>query len=242
MKIEDVLKQFDLSDKEIKVYLSCLELGQTGVTNLARKAGIKRSTVYDILAELGQRGLIGITQKGKKRRFYAEEPEKLFRLLDDKRAKLEAVMPELKSFYNTAGNKPRIRYYEGVEGLKQVYRDTLGYEGFLHAFVTENIIKHLGQDFADEYKAKRKKAKIFVKVIGPDTEEIKDYKDNDEEDLQATRLVPRKEFPFSIEMNIYGNKIAFMSFKEKIGIIIESNEISSNMNLLFNLAWKGAKG
>lgn len=32
-----------------------------------------------------------------------------------------------------------------------------------------------------------------------------------------------------------------MSFKESMGIIIESNEIAANTRLLFELAWQGAK-
>jgi hypothetical protein len=40
-------------------------------------------------------------------------------------------------------------------------------------------------------------------------------------------------------MNIYGNKVAFMSFSEQLGLIIESNEIAKNMKFLFELAWNG---
>lgn len=85
------------------------------------------------------------------------------------------------------------------------------------------------------------KSKIFAKVIGPDTEKIKKYKKSDEQDLKVTRLVKKEKYPFTIEMDIYGNRVAFISFKEKMGVIVESNEIASNMKLLFNLAWKGSK-
>jgi len=149
-------------------------------------------------------------------------------------------MPALKSLLNTSGTKPVIRYYEGPEGIKEVYRDTLKYKGELVAFVTENIIAKLGQDFADEYKAKRVKSEITVRVIGPDTPEIIEYKKTDQKDLKETRLVSKDEFPFTIEMNIYGNKLAFMSFTEGLGLIIESNEIARNMKFLFKLAWRGA--
>ncbi|MFA6306578.1 MAG: helix-turn-helix domain-containing protein [Patescibacteria group bacterium] len=241
MQINQALKQFDLNDKEIQVYLAMLELGQAGVQEIAIKANIKRTTAYDILTSLISQGLIGQTQKGKKRLFYAEEPEKLYKLLEEKREKLNDILPILKSLYNTAGSKPKIRYYEGAEGLKNVYRDTLAYQGEMIGFVTGNIIQHLGQDFANEYKERRKKALITVRVIGPDTDEIVDYKTTDKEDIKQTRLVPQKKFPFSIEMNVYGNKIALMSFREQMGIIIESNEISTNLKLLFELAWQGAK-
>lgn len=240
MNLNETLAQFGLQNKEDDVYLACLELGQAGVSEIAIKANIKRTTTYDVLANLMRKGLVGQTQKGKKRLFYAEEPEKLSKLLEEKQSKLQEVMPILKSLHNTAGEKPKIRYYEGKDGLKEVYRDTLNYQGELLAFVTENIIKHLGQDFAYEYIKKRQKAKITVRAIAPDTEEMQEYKKNDKEFIKQTRLVPKNKFPFTIEMNIYGNKLAFMSFKEEMGIIIESNEIANNTRLLFELAWKGA--
>ncbi len=240
-KLSQTLAEFGLENKEDEVYLACLELGAAPVAKIAKKAGIKRTTAYDVLANLAKKGLVGQTQKGKKRLFYAEEPEKLKKLLVEKQKKLTEIMPILKSLYNTAGNKPKIRYYEGRSGLREVYQDTLTYRGELLAFVTENVINKLGAQFAQEYIKKRTAARIKVRVIGPDTEEIIAYKKEDKKYLKETRLVPKEKFPFTIEMNIYGNKLAFMSFKEEMGIIIESNEIAANMRLLFELAWQGAK-
>jgi HTH-type transcriptional regulator, sugar sensing transcriptional regulator len=240
MQLAEILKQFGLENKEDDVYLALLELGTAGVQEIAIKANIKRTTVYDVLSALQAKGLAGQTQKGKKRLFYAEEPETLNRLLDEKRRKLEDIMPVLKSLQNTAGQKPKIRYYEGKEGLRQVYRDTLNFKGELLAFLNENIIKYLGDEFAEEYIEKRKTAQITVRAICPDTEEMEIYKSIDKEFLKTTRLVPRKDFPFTIEMNIYGNRLALLSFKEEMGIIIESNEIANNLKLLFELAWRGA--
>lgn len=239
MNLSDQLHEFGLNQKQANVYLAMLELGQTRVINLAKKTGILRTTIYDVLEELEKKRLVTQTKKGKKRLFLASEPENLEQILEEKRKKLENLIPALKSLVNTTGEKPIIKYYEGSEGVKEVYRDTLKYQGELVAFVTENIISKLGQDFADEYKEKRVKAKITVRVIGPDTEEIIEYKKTDQKDLKETRLVSKEEFPFSIEMNVYGNKLAFMSFSESLGLIIESNEIAKNMRFLFELAWRG---
>jgi HTH-type transcriptional regulator, sugar sensing transcriptional regulator len=241
MDLNSVLAQFGLGFKEDDVYLALLELGTSSVAKIAKKAGIKRTTVYDVLNGLEKKGLVGQTVKGKKRLFYAEEPEKLGKLLDEKKEMLEEALPQLKSIYNTAGSKPKIRYYEGKEGLKEVYRDTLSHDGELQAFASENIVKYLGEDFASEYMSKRVGVNIFAKVIGPDNEEMQKYKKVDKDGFKKTKLVPEKKFPFTMEMNIYGNRVALMSFSENMGMIIESNEISDNMKLLFDLAWIGAE-
>lgn len=241
MNIEEVLRQFGLKTREITLYLGNLELGPTTVSNLARKTGIKRTTIYDIFLGLSAKGLMQQTKKGRKRLISAADPATLFTLLNEKKAALNEVMPLLKSLISTAGSKPSAQYYEGGEGLKEIYRDTLHYTGELQAFVSENIIHLLGRDFSNEYIKKRHQQKIVVRAIGPDTSELRAYKKQDRAFLKQTRLVEARKFPFSIEMNIYGNKVAFMSFKEKIGIIIESNDIANNMRLLFELAWRGSR-
>lgn len=242
MELNKELAQFGLQYKEDDVYLSLLELGQASVAQIAKKAGIKRTTTYDVLASLIKKGLVRETIQGKKRLFYAEPPEKIGKLLEEKQKKLNELLPALNSIYNITGSKPKIRYYEGKDGLIEVYQDTFNYKGEIVGFLAERIIIHLGEKFYNEYQKKRKEAQITHRLIGPDTKEIRELKRLSQGDRKrVVKILPKDKFPFSIEMNIYGNKIAFMSLKEEMGIIIESNEIADNMRLLFNLAWNGAK-
>lgn len=190
--------------------------------------------------ELEKKELLFQTKKGKKRLFIAQTPDRLQKSIKEKQNRLESLMPALKALVNTTGTKPVIRYYEGLEGIKEVYRDILNYSGELQAFVSENIIYKLGEDFSNEYKEKRKKAKITVRMLATETPELKKELETAQEDLRVFRFVDNAKFPFSMELNIYGNKIALMSFSEEMGIIIESNEISKNLSFLFELAWLGA--
>ena len=243
MEIQSVLEQFGLKEREIKVYLACLELGSTTVLQIAKKTGLKRPTVYDILEVLKNKGLVGQSIKGKKRLIYAEEPEKLSKLLEEKEQQLQGIMPMLRSLYNVSGDKPKIRYFEGKEDLKNIYRDTIKYpDSELLAFVTEHAIEKLGLDFLRAYVKDRKKHNIKVRSLAADTKHMRQvYKKTARDMMRTVRLVDAKEFPFSIEMNIYGNKVAFFSFVEEMGVIVESNDIAKNMRFLFELAWKGAK-
>ena len=241
MDLNKFLLELNLTKKEADTYLSCLRLGATGVTRLSKETDIKRTTLYDILRNLQSKKLINTTTKGKKQLFYPEDPEKLANLLREKQQRLSEHLPFLNNLYNQAGSRAKVRYYEGKEGLEEVYKDTLTCTGNIAAFVTEDIFNFLGDDFGEDYLAKRKKNNIFVRAIGPDTQKVKDHKKNDTQEFRKTVLVPKKEFPFTIEMNIYNNKVAYMSFQEEIGVIIESESISKNMKLLFELAWKGAK-
>jgi HTH-type transcriptional regulator, sugar sensing transcriptional regulator len=239
MEIKQVLARFGLVGKKADVYLSTLELGSGTVIEIARKSEIKRTTVYDVLLDLEKAGLIYQTTKGTKRLFVAEDPEKLKDQLREKERMLSEILPQLHSFYNIKGIKPKIKFYEGKEGLRQVYADTLKYKGEILAFASDDVVKTLGLGWANDYLEKRIKKEIRVRIIIPKTDLIeKEFNPKDQKQLRSSKLVDPKKYPFSIEINIYGHqKVALMSSKEETGIIIEGAEIHKTMKLIFELLW-----
>ena len=52
--------------------------------------------------------------------------------------------------------------------------------------------------------------------------------------------MPAKDFAFSPEINIYDNKVMIASWKDKLGVTIESKEIADAMKKIFELAWAEA--
>lgn len=239
MEIKHFLVQFDLIGKKADVYLAILELGSGTVIEIAKKSEVKRTTVYDILLDLEKTGLIYQTTKESKRLFVAEDPEKLKKKLEEKERILDEMLPQLRSFYNIKGIKPKIKFYEGKEGLRQVYLDTLNYGGEILAFASEDVVKVLGMDWANDYLAKRVKRGNRARIILPKTEIIeRDFNPLDQKQLRSSKLVSAKKYPFSIEINIYGHqKVALMSSREEMGIIIEGREIYNTLKLIFELLW-----
>ena len=112
MEIKHFLAQFDLTGKKAYVYLAILELGSGTVIEIAKKAEVKRTTVYDILLDLEKTGLIYQTTKESKRLFVAEDPEKLKKKLEEKERMLDEMLPQLRSFYNLKGIKPKIKFLD----------------------------------------------------------------------------------------------------------------------------------
>lgn len=239
MEIKNVLQQFGLEGKKADVYLAALELGSATVIEISKKAGIKRTTCYDILLDFIVEGLISQTQKGKKRLFVGEDPEKIQRNLKNKERLFSEILPQLQSIHNVRGSKPKIRFYEGKEGLKEVYADTLRYKTETLGFASDDIIKAMGMEWSMEYLARRKKAGIWAKGIIPGTEFMKEnFLSKDVEQLRVTKIIDCKKYPFTIEINIYGHQsVALISAKEEIGLIIEGQEIHNTMKLIFQLIW-----
>ena len=233
------LKQIGLSEKQAGIYLAALELGETTVKEIAKKAEIKRTTIYDLLDEMIESGLIKQTIKESRKKFIAASPEELQILIQKRESLLGQIMPALNSMSNVDKVRPKIRFYEGREGLIEVYNDTLKHSGEILGFASEDVLKILGPDWALRYIKQRLHKKIYYKGIVPKSALLeKDFVNQNQQQLRSTKLIDGQKYPISNEIMIYGHqKIAIISPKDSIGLIIESAEIYRTQKSIFELLW-----
>lgn len=239
------LTKFGLSEKESFTYLALLELGEATIGQIAKKSNIKRTTLYDIITALTKIGLVGSVKKGVKTRYIAEDPHKFEDLAEERGVLIKKILPELLSISNLLEKKPKIRYYEGSEGIKEVYKDTLKYKDQeLLAWVAEEALGAFDVDYLNNvYIPKRLESKIWVRAIAPDLPYMQEFKGMDTASLRVTKLIDAKKFPFDVEINLYGGaKIGIMSFQEKLGLIIESEKIFRTLKSIFELQWESLSG
>lgn len=249
------LKNFGLKDKEAAVYLACLELGASPVQEIARKAHVVRATTYVILECLMERGLAAKFKEGKKTLFAAEPPRQLMRLLEkrqeeikEKQHELEDLLPQLQMVAKTAGGKPTVRYFEGVEGLRSIRREMLMYSRAGDTWYSLTPIDHLDavlrkdQDsFYRQRNAKRIKSKTISIARSPEARR-KLLARYGTKDVAQRYVAPSPSHPVESGMTIFRDRIAIGKFTGKPGgVIIESNEMARMMKQLFDLAWLGAK-
>ena len=62
------------SAKKARIYVALLELGEAVGADIAKKADLKRTTVYNILPELMKDGHVKVIVQNKKRLFSIEHP------------------------------------------------------------------------------------------------------------------------------------------------------------------------
>jgi sugar-specific transcriptional regulator TrmB len=241
------LEHIGFSEKEVLVYLALLELGKGTVTQISRKAGINRPTGYHILASLEAKELVKVSGKEPKQEYVAESPDQIEKMLDKKIKNDEEyiqeakkIIPELKSIHNLI-DRPKVLFYEGKEGLEKVYEDTLSsHEEILAYASVEDVSLALPHYFPAYFKRRAKKG-VPIRAIFPDSPEAHKLQNFDKEELRTSVLVPKDQFGFHPEINIYDNKVMIASWREKLGIIIESSEIADVMKKVFELAWAEAK-
>ena len=241
--IEEILKKIGLSDKEIKIYLSCLKLGPSPVRIIAQEAGINRGTTYDILKSLRDLGLVSYYHKDKNQYFIAEDPKKLKDALDQKQRQIEKtkeeidkIIPELKSIYNNANAKPVVKYYEGYSGIKVILQDVLrtckDNSGKEYCVYSSSAIKDYLYNVYPEFSDERIKQGIKVKVIsiGPGGEM---------RGLDERKWLTKKESTPTYTL-VYAGKAAMISVdknKKPIGVIIEDENIYQTQKMMFEFIW-----
>ncbi|MBI2476380.1 MAG: helix-turn-helix domain-containing protein [Candidatus Taylorbacteria bacterium] len=237
--LEHHLKAAGLNEKEASVYLAILELGESSVQRIADKAGIKRTTVYDVIESLKEKGLIGNTLKGKRRKFFVDDPRGILRMLDEKRNKIEKIIPDLLSKSGAFDKKPRSRFFEGIESMKEIYHDILKHsDAPIKSWMTEASLDMFDRDFIEFFNSNRIKNKIWAQMIGPDTPRLREFQNQDAKFLRKTILDRHKVFPFGVEITLYGNgSIGMISFEEKIGLIFESQKLSLALQNAFDGHW-----
>jgi HTH-type transcriptional regulator, sugar sensing transcriptional regulator len=236
------LQDAGLNETEAKIYLASLELGQTTISRIAQKSGIKRTTIYLSLENLMKKGLITTFKVGNKAHYYAEDPRSLERLAEEQKDRISKMMPQLLAFTNLIDKKPQIRYFEGIEGIKEVHRDTLNYPGQeIQMFFSESYISDFGDEYFDKfYRPERRRLKISARAILPDNEEMRALSAGNKESLRQTKLISPDLFKIKFEMMIYGgSKVNIVSYKEKFGFIIESVDIYESFKSLFETMWAG---
>jgi len=235
------------SEKEANVYLALLELGKGTVSATARAAGINRTTGYNVLDSLVSKGLVRVSGKAPKQEYVAESPNLIIALLKEKaeqsQKQLKAatkIVPQLKSIHNV-GNRPKVKFYEGEAGLIDVYEDTLTAKETIRAFATVDEMHNTLPDYFPKYYKRRAGKKIAIRAIIPKTEVGLERVKHDKKEMRTTNLIPKDKFYFSPEINIYDNKVMIASWREKLGIIIESEEIADAMKKIYELSWAEAE-
>ena len=239
--LQKELENLGMDDKEAYVYLSLLEIGEANVAKISKKSGVKRTTVYNAIEALKEKGLVSSTIKKQNTLYLAEDPRKLEQHLGEKMLSLKSILPELLSLSNFIDKKPRIRYFEGIEGVKEAYRDTLNYPGReTLAWASQNAVKYFESDWLwKNYLPRRIEKKIWQRAIVPNNPEMRSFTSEDQKHLRRTKFIPKDKLPFEVEINLYGEqRIAIMSFEEKLSLIVESKKIYNTLKNIFEIMWE----
>lgn len=245
------LKSFQLTEKEVGLFLKCLELGSQPASQIARVCELPRNTVRSILDNLVRKGLMVKSTRANTQYYATEKKENLVRMLKAKRLRADEELDTQLRLLDEYGDelsarhwaisRPRITFYEGLAGLEKVYEDTLTTKEGLRSWASYDALLDVLPDYFTNYFKRRAKKHIAMKAIHPDTEKSRAGQARDNQELRQSALVPADKFNWAPEIQIYDNKINITSWKEKLGIIIESQEIADALKAIFDLSYEAAE-
>jgi len=249
MPLDKELQKIGLSDKESKVYLAALELGQASVQNIARKADVNRATTYSILEALIKKGLCSTTEKEKKVFYFTSPPESLLSIFELKRKQMETeedafknLLPDLNSIFNKQADKPTVRFFDGRQGLlnsvAEFYREKSEPNEPVRMLYNKDLIeKVIDEKERQKFRKIRLSREIKSKVIyNYETGVLKTNVDG------QRRKVNLQEYPISCDIEILGDAVLFVPLTDKLhAVLIKDRQIAETIKILYNLAWLGAE-
>lgn len=235
-----LLDSLGLNEKEQAIYLSSLELGESLQLPLAEKAGIKRTTLREILPELQKKGVLELVVRGKRNYISAVNPKNLLERLKTTTQEAEQSLPALLAIQNTTVDKPLVRFYDGVEGVKEIYRLTLEVAEPIYGFVEVEAIHPLIQKWlSKEYTQKRNQKQIKAYNIVNTSSKLDSIMPSDQ--YRENKIVSGKEFPFQMEIIVFGEYVAYINFRETerpSATLIQSQAAAITMRSVHQLFWK----
>lgn len=250
--IQDTLVNAGFEPSVAKIYTILVENNELAVNEIVKRSELSRAGAYDALNILLVQGYVEYRKEGRNAYYKALHPNKLYAMVEQKKRNevlFEQEMGEtiktLIGSFNLSNNKPGVRFFEGEEGLKEIYLDTLKEPETIYALLSPAAVKDSLKDWLNGvYVKQRVDKKIEAKVIAPASNETDLYHQEDKTNFRETVVVSPTNYPVEIEIDIYGKqKVAFISFNEKemVGFIIDSPAIYKTMKTLFNLSWMQAK-
>ncbi len=242
--LEKELVRFGLDENEARVFLCLLEMGPSGISEVARRANMNRTTLYAVFDRLSEKSLLTFSVQGKRRTYVAQPPEQVKKMIQDRLAIFEELLPDLLNRRKKSAQKPVLKYFDGLEGIKTVFLDSLQAKdeeiiGFCGVEALQSTDKALRLFWEREYIPKRKARKKFVRLIVPENEEGREFRENDAEQYRESRMVSGSRYNFECEIHAYDDTVAIVSYSkgEEFAVEIISKPIANTVKMLFQVIW-----
>jgi sugar-specific transcriptional regulator TrmB len=233
------LEELGLSPSEIKIYLCLLNLGPSKAGQVVKYSGVQNSVTHLTLGKLLKNGLISYSKSSNVKIYQANDPSYLLSLEDQKRRRLEALVPQLTAMRKPF-DLPEAEIYQGITGLRnmcyKLIEDSKPGEEFLFFGFNSSKPEYLKQvyEFYREYSDYRISRGLKIKGIA--------NKDNQKQFSEFkwphTNLL-FVDFPITQNISIFRNRVIIVPWEEtQTSFLITSSSLAENFRNYFYSIWK----
>ncbi len=240
----ELFEQLGLSPNEAKIYETLLESGESSVSVISLRAKIHRRNVYDALNRLVEKGVVfRIFQKGENR-FKPVTPNKLLEILQEKKNKLDAALPELRRIYETDLKGEAAYIYKGLEGFKNYMRDVVRvaedsyYLGAKALWFTPGIDKSF---LKDVQRVAKEKNLSYYTLFDP---RVKKEMPNAAKDVGGHYKFLPDDFPTPGVVDMFGDHVVTFNSadvgnfgEDGLIFVMINKELAESYKIWFRLIW-----
>lgn len=247
IELKKYLKRLGFIDTEISLYFGLIDLGKTNVTELSRHTGINRTTTHFGIRKLSEKGLLSKTKVGSKTYIIADNPDKLEEILKKKEEAIKSLRNKLPNVIkNLKINTDKkliegvnVKYYEGVEAVRRVYRTILKHNKIYSFCNTKQIRKVFPENVSLFKKALKDRHELEMWEILEDNRENKKERNNLHKERYHIKFLPRESSISDIDFMIFEDNVVIIELrKEKpTAIVIQSSTMYQGLKTLHNIVW-----
>lgn len=237
-----ILEDLGLTEAEIKVYVSLLELGTSTAGPILEKSRLQNSVVHRALHTLIDKGLINYILEGKRKIYQATDPEHFYSYIEEKKKRFTELLPELKAKQQLSKQTEAATVYKGIRGVTEVYTIMVNTEGKEYNTFGGGIecANRMGGAWWMRIHRKRIENKLpsrqvfdeSVRPLGGDILELP----------KTNVRFLSKEFGSFQETVIVGDTVAITVFTENpYSILIKDPSVAESYRKHFEVLWEQAK-
>lgn len=239
-----ILRKAGLTESQAKGYLALVEHGNLSPAQLAEKTSESRTNGYMICEKLENLGL-AVKKDGVKTVYSPTHPSALESLAEKRRKVLmrneqevkQGLSPLIDMFYKFR-EEPGARTLQGIEGIKEVFADVIRTEADVYFIRTTADIQTLPDEFYIKHASERVAHGITTYALTPPSDSARHnlLSGNDERNDFHRTFYPPDAYTEPVEIQIYGNKLAFIAYGEtQMATIITSPPIAEAIRQIFML-------
>lgn len=240
------LENLGLSKNESNIYIYLLKKGSTTTGSIIKETEISNSRVYESLNTLIKKGLVTYNIQKNGKYFQAQTPEKFLELEEERKKRIEKLLPDLIKLKSTEKEDTDTMIYEGFEGFKTAFRkiiddcpnnETIYILGFSEQIYAMGALRIFLKNM--NLKSANKKHKLKL-ILDRSTKETFG-KDREKERYTEVRYMP-KGYISPIAIDIFEDYVYMFLWEEKPFVfMIKNKKISQSFKVYFDFLWKISK-
>jgi len=244
--MEKELQELGLTKNESSIYLFLLKNNGITTGNIIKETQIANSRVYESLNSLISKGLVSYNIQKDGKHFTAESPKKFMEIEEQRRKKIQELIPNLEELKKSKTQDTTTAVYEGFEGFKTAFKKiiddcevggTIDILGFSQQQYASDSLKTFLSNMNLKCAAKKQKLRFIL------DREAKEWQGKDREGVKTNevRYMP-KGYISPAAMDIFDDYVYMFLWEEKPFVFMIKNKIiAESFKVYFNFLWKMAK-